>query len=394
LRVAKQVVVALVAPLSVGAAQLSGGIGPLGHLSSTASTWRTSAELWGTGRFENPLTNLEIAGSFTGVSGALRVGSLSARQQIFSPAIAGFRTVASLDFDQGTLLQPENGSQLRATSSLSYRRGMVGTWLGLGVERGRTAALRMGGWRQLGDWLTFAISSSVRRGTYGATPSHFWTGTYPDSEPSDSGWVYVEREGQFGDSGSAGHKLSWLETEAKMGWSRGRVSLDGVVGWRPPIDSAPGATWFRAITTVGVSRGVSVSAGLGTTVNQIPFARPAGRYATIGVRLAPAALVRPRETPEITPAASSFHIERAGEQYVVRVRLPRARIVELSGDFNGWQPVRLTREVDGTWTVPLVLKPGAYRMNLRVDGERWLPPPGVAAVDDEFNGKVGLVVVR
>ena len=42
----------------------------------------------------------------------------------------------------------------------------------------------------------------------------------------------------------------------------------------------------------------------------------------------------------------------------------------------------------------LDLKPGAYRMNLRVDGERWLPPPGTAAVDDEFNGRVGLVVVR
>jgi 1,4-alpha-glucan branching enzyme len=114
----------------------------------------------------------------------------------------------------------------------------------------------------------------------------------------------------------------------------------------------------------------------------------------LALHLAPAALVRPRETPEITPAASSFTVAPADGHYMVRVRLPRARTVELSGDFNGWQPLRLTREVDGSWVIMLDLKPGAHRMNLRVDGERWLPPPGSTAVDDEFNGKVGLVVVR
>ena len=119
-----------------------------------------------------------------------------------------------------------------------------------------------------------------------------------------------------------------------------------------------------------------------------------GRSATFAVRLAPAALVRPRDTPEITPALAAFAVSRAGDACLVRVRVPHARTVELSGDFNGWQPVRLNREIDGSWTVSLPLKPGAYRMNVRVDGERWLPPPGVPSVDDEFNGKVGLVVVR
>jgi hypothetical protein len=33
-------------------------------------------------------------------------------------------------------------------------------------------------------------------------------------------------------------------------------------------------------------------------------------------------------------------------------------------------------------------------MNLRVDGDRWTAPPGTPAVADEFNGTVGLVVVR
>jgi hypothetical protein len=33
-------------------------------------------------------------------------------------------------------------------------------------------------------------------------------------------------------------------------------------------------------------------------------------------------------------------------------------------------------------------------MNLRVDGERWIAPPGTATIDDDFNGRVGLVIVR
>jgi hypothetical protein len=394
LRVAKQTLLVVLTPLSVGTAQLSAGVGPVGQLSSTATAWRTSAQLWGTARFENPFTSSVIVGEMQGGNGALRLGSLSGRQELFTPAVKGLRMITAIDFEQGDLIDPEPRSALSAASSLSYRNGMSGTWAGFKTERNSTAALRVGGWRQLGNLVTVAISSSLRRGTYGATGPRSWIGTYLDSVKTDSGWVHVQREGVFGDSGSTGRKVSWLETEAKMGWSKGRVALDGVLGWRPAIDSARGATWFRAITTVAVSRSVSLSAGVGTRMQQIPYARSTGRYASVALRLAPAALVRPRETPEITSAASSFRIDRAGDQCIIRVRLPQARVVELSGDFNGWQPVRLTREVNGTWVASLALKPGAYRMNIRVDGEAWLPPPGVAAVDDEFNGKVGLIVVR
>lgn len=394
MRVAKQILLVLFTPLSTGTAQLSGGVGPVGQISSTATAWRTSARLWGTAHFENPFTSSVIVGQIEGGNGAFRFGNLSGRQELFTPAVRGLRMITAIDFAQGELIDPERRSALSATSSLSYRSGMSGTWAGFKAEKNATAALRVGGWRQLGNLVTVAISSSLRRGTYGATDARSWIGTYLDSVQTDSGWVHVQREGVFGDSGSAGRKVSWLETEAKMGWSKGRVALDGVVGWRPAIDSAPGATWFRAITTVAVSRSVSLSAGVGTRMRQIPYARSTGRYASVALRFAPAALVRPRETPEVTPTAASFRVDRVGDQCIIRVRLPQARIVELSGDFNGWEPVRLTREVTGTWVASLALKPGAYRMNIRVDGEAWVPPPGVAAVDDEFNGKVGLIVVR
>jgi len=42
--------------------------------------------------------------------------------------------------------------------------------------------------------------------------------------------------------------------------------------------------------------------------------------------------------------------------------------------------------------VPLAA--GVHRVNVRVDGGEWRVPTGLSAVDDDFEGKVGLLVVR
>ena len=394
MRFAKQILGSMVVPAATALAQLSGGIGPIGQVSTAASSWRSTAALSGAARFDQPLISLGIDGAFLRTSDGRFLGNGAAHGELFTPAMGGFRGVAVVDLDKRTAREWLGESAASGSVSLSYRRGGAGSWLGVRSDRGTTAALRMGGWRDIADWLTVAVSSTLRRAAVGGSGPRYWTETFKDSVLTDSGWVPRNTERVFGDSGSAGHRIHWLETEARLAWTLGRVAFDGVVGWRPAIDTTRSASWFRGIGTVAVARHVSLSAGVGTTTRQVPFARQTGRYAMLALRLAPAALVRPRETPEITPAASSFSVARADGQYMVRVRLPRARTVELSGDFNGWQPVGLTRELDGSWVIMLDLKPGAHRMNLRVDGERWLPPPGSTAVDDDFNGKVGLVVVR
>jgi hypothetical protein len=394
LRFAKQILGSMLVPAATALGQLSGGIGPIGHVSTAASTWRSTAALSGVAKLDRPLVSLGIDGALLRTSAGRFLGNGAAHAELFTPAAAGLRGIAVLDVDKKAARGPLGESATTGSLSLSYRRGNTGSWLGVRGDRGTTAALRVGGWRDIADWLTVAVSSTLRRASVGGSAARAWTETFKDSVLTDSGWVPRYTERTYGDSGSAGRRTNWLETEARLAWTVGRVAFDGVVGWRPAIDTTKSASWFRGIGTIGVARHVSLSAGVGTTTRQVPFARQTGRYAMLALRLAPAALVRPRETPEITPAASSFTVARADGQYMVRVRLPRARTVELSGDFNGWQPTRLTRELDGSWVIMLDLKPGAHRMNLRVDGERWLPPPGSTAVDDEFNGKVGLVVVR
>jgi hypothetical protein len=392
LRVRTKALLSVLAPLSAATAQLSGGIGPAGQVASAASVWQKSAQLWGATRLENPWVSAQVEGSLVRTDRDLHFGRIAGTQHLFSPAVRGMRIVTSLDFDRGPASDARMSSMLSAATSLSYRRNLSGAWLGLGAERGAAQSIRMGGWRQLGDWITLAVSSTMRQGRFGRSP-RFWTETYKDSLWSDSGWVFQNLDRTLGDSGSA-RTLRWLETEARMGWTIGRLSLDGVAGWRPALDTAKRAVWARGLATVAMARSVSLSAGVGTTMRQDPFARATGRYATLAIRLAPVALMRPRETPEITPSISSFRVEPEGDHYIVRIRLPRARVVELSGDFNGWQPIRLTQDLDNSWFAALDLKPGAYRMNVRVDGEQWAPPPGTAAVDDDFNGRVGVVIVR
>jgi hypothetical protein len=187
-----------------------------------------------------------------------------------------------------------------------------------------------------------------------------------------------------------------MENEATLAWQRGALAFDGLVGWRPSVDSSlGGARWYRGSATIALGRRMALNLGAGRMAQPGPVVRTMGTYARIGIRFTPAALLRPDDRPEITPAAAAFLVDRVRDgEYLIRIRVPHARTVELSGDFNAWQPVRLTRDRDDSWIASLSIAPGTYRMNIRVDGERWTPPPGAAAVDDEFNGKVGLVVIR
>jgi hypothetical protein len=56
--------------------------------------------------------------------------------------------------------------------------------------------------------------------------------------------------------------------------------------------------------------------------------------------------------------------------------------------------VELTAAGGDRWTTTLPLAPGIYEVNIRIDGGRWLVPPGLTTNSDEFGGAVGILVVR
>ena len=94
-------------------------------------------------------------------------------------------------------------------------------------------------------------------------------------------------------------------------------------------------------------------------------------------------------------APSAFEVsEELGGLRTIRVAAPAAHSVELTGDMTRWRVVAMTRESDGRWSVALRLPPGVYNCNVRIDGGRWAPPPGLPTSRDDFRGEVGIVVVE
>ena len=77
---------------------------------------------------------------------------------------------------------------------------------------------------------------------------------------------------------------------------------------------------------------------------------------------------------------------------MLRVRAPGAQRVEVMGDFTGWEPVTLDADGDA-FAAAFTLTTGSHRVVIRVDGGAWIAASNTPAVDDDFGGKVGLLVV-
>lgn len=83
--------------------------------------------------------------------------------------------------------------------------------------------------------------------------------------------------------------------------------------------------------------------------------------------------------PEATGAPSVFvHF---------RIDAPDASEVWLAGDFTDWQPTYTLHEsAAGVWSAIVPLEPGVHHYAFFIDGDRWVPDPYAAQVDDGFGG--------
>jgi 1,4-alpha-glucan branching enzyme len=80
-------------------------------------------------------------------------------------------------------------------------------------------------------------------------------------------------------------------------------------------------------------------------------------------------------------------------QRIFRVRTDHITNADITGDFTNWQSMPLAASNDGWWAITLPIVSGVHQMNLRLNGGSWIVPPGLASLQDEFNGAVGLIVV-
>jgi hypothetical protein len=109
---------------------------------------------------------------------------------------------------------------------------------------------------------------------------------------------------------------------------------------------------------------------------------------SVGIRFGQAspALARP------ALRAAMIQFTGTADTRLVRIHIPDARTVEIMGDFTNWEPRPTTRN-GATFESTMRVTSGTHRLLLRIDGGEWRPPGNTPAVDDDFGGRVGLLVV-
>ncbi|HEY9428571.1 MAG TPA: glycogen-binding domain-containing protein [Gemmatimonadaceae bacterium] len=207
--------------------------------------------------------------------------------------------------------------------------------------------------------------------------------------------------------------IRYTDTELAARWVSPRVEVGGVVGARAGrgLPTVAGSTraWGSVSATLWLRANLALVAGGGSYPVDFTQGYPGGRFIQAGLRMAigrssaPSTSARSRDAgadagsgdgPESAAGAvADFAAERgAGNDVTLRVRAPKARTVEVAGDFTNWVALPLARGADDWWTVTLPMSDGTHQLSVRLDGSAWVVPPGLVTITDE-SGVSGLLVI-
>jgi len=206
--------------------------------------------------------------------------------------------------------------------------------------------------------------------------------------------------------------IRYTDVQAALRYPAASLDLGLSAGARAgSVGPAVGGTsraWGNVSVVAWLQPRLALVATAGTYPVDLTQGYPGGRFVTLAVRIAsrePRRAARDAATgssPRADAAsetrgagATLFQVRTAqGTQRTLRVYAPQARTVEINGDFTLWQPVALARGNDGWWTTVQPIAAGTHQVNLRVDGGKWLAPPGLLTASDEFGGVVGILTIE
>jgi hypothetical protein len=204
--------------------------------------------------------------------------------------------------------------------------------------------------------------------------------------------------------------IKYTDGQLSLSWTNERLDLGALIGTRVGNQltnlNANTKSWASFSAAAWMTPHLALAAGGGTYPIDPTQGFPGGRFVSLSIRFAtgrhPNALPsgaeqNPLESrpADIPLGISSFSAVRSGAGLItLRVNAPRAQLVEITGDFTNWAPVRLQSSGDGSWSTALPLGSGKYQMNLRIDGGAWIVPPCLLSMLDEFGGSVGLLVIE
>jgi hypothetical protein len=256
-------------------------------------------------------------------------------------------------------------------------------------------------------------ASGVTRGLWiGAAAGQGWDGSlWRGSVEGDVG-VWAQRNGMTVVGTvrpvSIADSIRFTDLAAMVRHEATRLDLSASAGVRSGIVSQAGSpnAWGSVSAALWVAPTLALVADGGSYAADPNQGFPGGTYLSVSLRIAPnrrrwargaERVPSTAAVPRGAVAASNARVEVVAQgsgRYVVRVRAPGARKVEIMGDFTGWKPTDLTAAPNGWWSVVIQITPGVAQMNVRLDGGAWTVPAGATAQTDEFGAPVGVVIVR
>ena len=384
----------------------------LSSLSARPSTaaWQNQLAVSPFLRFDHPRLAVDARWTATTGDAGRSSGFGNIGATYFSPTRAGLQFSLGGFADRRLLNETFAVSRAGADARLSYRAGNSGAWLGRELSGdNRPSAVSpvphysVGGWRQWrSTMVTFSLSSFGSREGRRAEVVRMVTrpGIIGQPPPNVSDTVGRSNLGLLDtipvvDSGSAGRRHDWRDAQLGLRWGVGRLAFQGLVGTRFSATNQPNETWGQVQGSLALAPDIALIAASGIHPSSAAYGLARSRFVELGLRVAPSALRRPRLPSGVRPSAAAFQVEEAARgERTLRVRVPDARSVEMSADFTSWKPIALKRADADTWEATLPITPGLHRVTIRVDGDTWTIPPGVAAVPDEFHGTVGVIVIK
>ena len=141
---------------------------------------------------------------------------------------------------------------------------------------------------------------------------------------------------------------------------------------------------------------VAIVSAAGREPSQPTRGIPARNIYSVGLMLAHWPIPRGAVLVE-SPAnlVKAFELRPAGVALQrLTARIGGVEKVEVMGDFSDWAPVPLVRRGRDHWELLVPMGAGVHQINMRIDGGKWIAPPGIPTIRDDFNGEVGVLVIK
>ncbi len=308
----------------------------------------------------------------------------SAGVSAFSPAWHGVRGEIAASGNM-TAYRATRTAQVLGQARVHVHADSMGAWLGAGTGTSRYdddwqphTLLDAGGWLRTHS---LDLSISLSSATY----------TFDDSTT-----VYLPTDGPMVDTSFTRiRRIGYLtDASARVAWARGPFDLDLSAGFRPISRYADDRKWASLAATAWIRPSLALVATIGRQPEN-PLQNLAGlHFASLAVRVGGRARVRPAVPEPIGSRAVDFTvIGGSNGSRTIYVQAPGARSVEIAAPFTDWTPQGFARVGRELWVLQLPVTAGTYDVVIRIDGGEWMPPPGLPAFDDDFNGRVGRLVV-